>query len=104
MVKWKKLVKRIPPRVQINRNSFYEVCWIEDFPDGNTLGETRYDPKQIVIKKGLSPKLTVQTYLHEIGHAVSEEFKANLTETQVLAIEAFFYYMLKNDNIFAEKK
>lgn len=104
MVKWKKLVKQIPPRVQISRNLYYEVCWIDNFSQENILGETRYDQKQIVIKKGLSPKLTVQVYLHEMLHAVSSAFGADLTESQVSSLEGFFYYALKNGNVFQEKK
>ena len=74
MVNWKKLSKSIPHRVQIGPKSFYEILWVTDFKDGKTLGETRFDPKQIVLMKGLSPKETVSVYKHEVAHAYSYEW------------------------------
>lgn len=97
---WEKLRKKIPHRVQIARNAWYEVLYTDDFKDGNTYGETRFDPRQIVIQNGLSPKLTVVTYLHECAHAFAAEHDINLTETQILAMEKAFYYILKDGNIF----
>lgn len=101
---WKKLRRKIPHRVQIAKNAWYEVMYCDDFKDGQTLGETRHDPRQIVILNGQSPKMTVVTYLHECAHAFSNEHETNLTEAQVLTLEKAFYYMLKVDNIFSEKK
>jgi hypothetical protein len=100
---WKKLRKRIPHRIQVAKNAWYEVVYIDDFKDGNTYGETRFDPRQIVIQNGLPPKLTVTIFLHEACHAFSAEHDINLTETQILALEKAFYYMLKTDNLFVEK-
>lgn len=102
MVEWKKIQKRIPIKVQLSRTGFYEVLWREDFPGGNTLGETTFDKKQIRIKQGQSPKMTVITYLHEVLHAASEETGANLTENQILALEKAMYYMLKPGNLLKE--
>lgn len=100
MVNWKKMVKKIPSKVQIARNKTYEIVWIDSFADQITLGETRFDKNQIVIKSNLPPKTTIVTYLHEVIHAVSAEHDVELTENQVLALESSFYYLLKNDNVF----
>ena len=100
MINWKQMIKRIPSKVQIAKSSSYEVVWIDSFDNDTVLGETRFDKRQIVIKKGLSPKITVVTYLHEVIHAISAEHNVELTENQVLALENSFYYLLKNDNIF----
>lgn len=100
---WKKLKRKIPHRVQIAKAAWYEVLYTDDFKDGTTLGETRFEQRQIVIKNGQSPKMTVVTYLHECAHAFSAEHEINLTETQVLALEKAFYYMLKFNNIFMDK-
>jgi len=100
MVNWRKLARSIPHRVQITSKVFYEVCFVSDFPDGNTLGETRFEQKQIALKQGLSPKLTVVTYIHELAHAFAFENGANYTENQILASEKSFYFFLKPDNIF----
>lgn len=104
MVNWKKLKNNIPHRVQTGRNNFMEILYTQDFKDGQTLGEMRPDSNQIVIKNDQSPKNTVTTYLHEILHSISEETGAKLTENQILALEKAFYYILKPNNIFREKK
>jgi hypothetical protein len=101
---WKKLKRRIPHRVQVAKDAWYEVLYVDDFKDGKTLGETRHDPRQIVLLNGQSPKSAVTTYLHELIHAFSNENDADLTEAQVLAFEKSFYYILKSDNLFTEKK
>lgn len=104
MVNWKKLVKEIPHKVHIGFKQYFEVVWVDDFPDGNTYGETRYDKKQIALKKGLSNKITVLTYLHEITHSVSFIYEVGLTETQVLKIESSLTTILKDGNVFTKKK
>jgi len=104
MLNWKSLKKRINNRIQITRKIFYEVLYIEDFRGGETLGEMRPDTKQIVIKSGQSPKNTVVTYIHELLHAISEEYEVQLTETQILKLERAIYYILKENNVFKDKE
>ena len=104
MVNWKKKKKRIPNRVQFAKNGIYEVVWVDDFPDGQRLGETRFDRKQIAIKKELSDRLTVITYLHECLHAISYEADVELTESQILKLEKVFYYLLKKNNVFEDSQ
>jgi hypothetical protein len=101
---WKKLRRRIPHRVQVTKDTWYEIVWVDDFKDGKTLGETRHDSKQIVILNGQSPKVTVTVYMHELTHAFSDENGSNMTEAQVLDFEKSFYYILKENNLFTEKK
>lgn len=93
-VNWKKLKNSIPPSFKI-KGKTWEVLWVDDFADGKTWGETRFDKKQVVIKNGLSPKLTVHTFIHELFHVISDETKANLTEKQVLALEKATPYLLE---------
>lgn len=103
MVNWRTLKSKIPHRVQIKKGVFYEICWIQSFHDPNTLGETRFTERQIVLKMDQSPKETVTTYLHELAHAVSGEYNIGLTETQVLQFEKSLYYLLKKENVFKRK-
>lgn len=103
MIIWKKLVKLIPHFVTIKRKVIYEVMWTEDFLRRDHVGETRFDTRQIVIKTNQTPKETVHTYIHEVLHAVSHEYDAALTETQVLALEKALTMALIKDNIFKEK-
>ncbi len=102
-IDWDDLVSRIPHFIQLKK-ARYEICWVDDFKDGKTLGETRFDPKQILIKTGQTAKEAVKTYLHEVEHATSHEFDANLTEAQVRALEKSLPWILKPGNIFKDKK
>jgi hypothetical protein len=99
MIKWKQLLTRIPNTVKFGKTT-YEVLWVDAFTNEKTLGETRFDTKQIIIKTGESAKETVHTYLHEIIHALENEYGANLTENQVLALEKGVKDILKKGNIF----
>lgn len=101
MIRWKDFVQKIPSNVQISRKGKYEVVWSDTIKnDDDVLGETRFDPKQIVIKTSQSPKEAVHTYVHEILHAISEEYHVGLTETQVRKLEKALHYVLKEGNIF----
>jgi hypothetical protein len=104
VVNWKALTKLIPHRVQVSRKSFYEICYVDSFVDESVLGETRFDPKQIVIKDGQPPKEKVHTYIHELLHAISEEYEVGLTENQVRSLERALYYVLKSDNVFRKAR
>lgn len=95
MINWKRIVKNIPTHIQISRTGIYEILWCKQFENENTLGETRFDRKQIVLKEGQSPKETVSTLLHEVYHAASEEYEIGLTENQVIALEKGVYYLIK---------
>jgi hypothetical protein len=93
---WKKKLKAIPARVQIAPKVHYEVTWQKEILDtkGNHLyGITDLDNKIITIKMGMSPKLTVETYIHEVFHAFSHEFNLDLTENQVLGLEHIIPYL-----------
>lgn len=102
MISWKSLIKRMPLEVKTSKDDIWPIVFVKDFVDGKTLGETRFDPKQIAILMGQSDKQTIHTYLHEILHAFSETYGANLTETQILALEKGISYILKKGNLFKE--
>lgn len=100
---WKKWAKRIPASVQLSRSRKYEVLHSEEIKSNqDVLGETRFDEKQVVLKTGQSDRELVHTYFHELIHVASFEYDANLTETQVRALEDSLYYVLKKNNIFKE--
>lgn len=100
MINWKKYKNKIPHVVKIGPKDLYEVLWVDNFIGGDNVGETRFNEKQIVIKTGMTPKLTVTTYLHECLHALSDKYDLNLTEKQVLAFEKSFTYLLLDGNLF----
>lgn len=104
-VNYKQLVSRIPHKVQLKNKVFYDVLYQDKIlfakDAKEACGITIFQNRQIVIAKGLSDKLTIETYLHELAHAFSFEYSLNLTENQILAMEKGFYYLLKADNIFS---
>lgn len=100
---WNGLTKKIPSKVQIDKDVSYEVLWSDEISsDDQLMGQTRFDDghKQIIIRRGLSDKDTIVTYIHEVLHAISMEHGVKLTENQILALERSFYYMLKPNNVF----
>jgi len=102
-IDWEELVSRIPHVIQVKKTKC-EVCWIDDFKDGNTLGETRFNPTQIILKAGQTPKEAFSTYAHEVLHFLSDEYDAKLTEKQVLALEKALIWILKPGNLLKEIK
>jgi len=100
---WNSLIKRIPSKVQVDKDIHYEVLWSDEISgDHHLMGQTRFDKgyKQIVIRKDLSDQDIIVTYLHELLHAISFEYGIKLTENQILALEKSFYYILKSNNVF----
>jgi hypothetical protein len=93
---WKKKVRHIPAKVQIAPKVTYDITFQKEIvtPGGIHLyGFTDLDNKIITIKMDMTPKLTVETYLHEVFHAFSEEFELGLTENQVLGLEHIIPYL-----------
>jgi Zn-dependent peptidase ImmA (M78 family) len=88
MINWKKYYKNIPSQIKIGK-SVYQVLWINDFPgDIDQLGETRFqNTKQIIINTNQPIKEAVHTFFHEMLHALSFEYNADLTERQVRNLE-----------------
>lgn len=98
MINWKNLKNSIPSHIKIKKVE-YEILYTDDFKDGKTLGETRLDAKQILLKTNESDKETFHTYVHELLHAVSEEYRVGLTEKQVRALEKSLQDWIKPANI-----
>lgn len=77
----------LPTHLRVTRKRTYETLHVETFVNPEILGETRFEPAQIVLKKGQSASEEVSTYLHEAYHAMCHEENIKLTETQVLKLE-----------------
>ena len=79
---------RYPTKVRITSKVAYEVLWIEGFDNPDQMGVCDPIKRQIVIKSGMKPKVTRDTFVHEVLHAISFEVpKLNLTENQVELLE-----------------
>lgn len=103
LVNWKNLRNRVPHKVQISRDVFYDVLWQDKVAEGFLYGQTDYEKRQIILETGMSNKQTVCTFLHELAHAVSGVYDVGLTETQVQALEKSIYYLLKDGNVFLKE-
>lgn len=104
MANWKELSTRIPPSVHTGKKDRFEVVYVDSFSAPDTVGETRFNPKQIALKNGQSPRELVLTYLHEVIHAVDHTHEIGLTETQVRKLERALIPILKEANLFVPKK
>lgn len=104
MINWSRYYKLIPASVKIG-NNVYEILWCDEFPkDQKQLGESRFDhSKQILININQPIKEAVHTYWHELLHALSFEYEANLSEKQVKALEKGLKNLLQSGNIFRKE-
>lgn len=101
-INWKKLFKRIPVSIQLTKKVKYDITWARPDPSLDHVGITHLEAKHIVVSLDLKPRAAVHTYIHEVLHAISEEYDANLSEKQVLALEKALYFVLKPGNLFKE--
>lgn len=102
MIKIKKAVELIPNKVRITREATYEVLYTDAFlTDPAQFGECRYDPKQILMRNSQSDSEKVQTFIHEVLHAISfENDGLNLTEKQVMILERSLFRVFKLNGLF----
>lgn len=103
-IKWAELVSKIPHKVSISSTRAFEVSWVDTFDNVDIDGMTHFDPDRIIIRSNQSSSETVKTYLHEILHAVSDEYTIGLTETQVIQLEKALSTILKPGNVFKDIK
>lgn len=94
----KKKYPTIPAHTKVTNKRTYETLYTDDFKDGNTMGEARHEPPQIVIQKGHNERETFSTYIHELCHAADFEYNIKLTEDQVLKLEKAIMHILKLNN------
>lgn len=89
---------KIPSRIKIKNKVVYELVWVDEFADSDTLGECRPWASQIAIKSGQSEKQEIKTVLHELLHAVCEERGIKISHRAIYQLEdALFYILFHND-------
>ena len=87
---------RIPRKVRI-LGQIYTVQY-KDEMEGD-MGECDYVNNRITLLKGMSEEKLMQTFLHEIVHAIEKSMNLNLKEQQVDNISLGLYQILKENNI-----
>lgn len=89
---------RLPGTVRITSKIRYEVLTSTCIDDNH--GICNMTDRQIIIHPNQSTLEARKTFLHECLHAVSHEYGANLTETQVRALEeGLFQFFKLNKNL-----
>jgi hypothetical protein len=85
--------------VKISSKASYEIFHTRDFhfdkENEKTFGITRFDPKQIVLNDNQGNREFVNTFLHEVFHAISHEYEIGLTEAQIRKIEKSMTYFIE---------
>lgn len=94
---------KIPSRLKIKKGVTYEVVFIKDFPD-NTVGECRFDKKQIVLSTDQSEKDLIKTFIHEVTHAITHERKIKISHKAVYQFENALLYFFKENGLLAKTK
>jgi hypothetical protein len=89
---------KIPSRIKIKNKVAYELVSVGSFADPDTLGECRFDQRQIAIKSGQSDRQQMKTVIHEMLHAVCEERGIKISHRAIYELEdALFYILFHND-------
>ena len=89
---------KIPSAVKIKNKVIYEIVWIDQFKNEHTMGECRYDSKQIAIKNDQSEREKYKTFIHETLHAICEERGIKISHRAIYQLEdALFYILFHND-------
>jgi hypothetical protein len=69
--------------------------WVDRFDCENTLGECRFEYKQICLKKNQSDSEILKTLIHEMFHAMEFEYKIQLPHKAIYGLEDAVYKILK---------
>lgn len=91
----------IPSSVVISSKRHIHVGTTDAPGDDRSLcGEWWPRERIIWINRNIAPDLQVITYLHELLHAISDDYDIGLSERQILKLEKAFPYLLEKGNVF----
>lgn len=82
------MVDKLPFRIRFERKKAYGVSVVSKFTHPECIGECDPNTKQIKIRSDLSDFQAISTLTHEIIHLINFERDLELTENQVLGLEA----------------
>ena len=85
---------KIPSRIKIKNKVVYELVWVDEFADPDTLGECRFDFKQIVLKRNQSERETLKTLFHELLHCLEFERNIKIPHKTIYQLEDAIYYLI----------
>lgn len=94
-----------PNKIRIKARVHYELLWVDSFigcPD--TRGECRFNTKQIVLLKGMSPGETLERFIHEVLHATEHEWDIILPHKSIYALEKAAHKILQLNGWLPKKR
>jgi hypothetical protein len=86
---------KLPSKVRIKARVSYEILWIDQFDDPDCMGLCRFDTKQITLKKDMSLQETLETFIHELFHAIEFEYGIKIPHKSIYSMEGAVLKILK---------
>lgn len=87
---------KIPHRIRIKRNVFYEIVFAEVVKnDYSCMGYCDGDNKQIILKIEQSKESMIKTLIHELIHAIEFTYKTPIPHKITEMLENGIYAFLK---------
>ena len=86
---------KLPHRIRIKAKVTYQVVWVDSFKDPKQRGECDDLAKQIAILKGMSERETLETFIHELLHAVELEYGIPIPHRLIYMLEMPFVKLAK---------
>jgi hypothetical protein len=83
-----------------NQKSYPEAIYVGaeaykiTFEDMRDFGMTNFSKQRIYIKKGMSPRETFSTFIHEVLHAMEHEHNIRIKHKVIYKLEKALYELL----------
>lgn len=90
------IFKKLPKKIKVGRHS-YSVKYMEEIEEGKLLGVCYLDDKRIEVAMEKGQREAESTILHEMLHAISEEYDLNLSEKRVIQLEKGLFETLERN-------
>lgn len=86
---WKIKSVELPSKVRLKRGVSYEIVRQSEIAsDPDCMGLCDFDKRLIFIKSELSDSQVIETFIHELLHAISHEFALKIPHKLIYALEA----------------
>lgn len=89
------LPAKYPKKIYVGME-IYRVIFTDKI---NCFGETDPEKRTIKLKKGMSPRSTLTTFIHELLHAIEFESDIKIKHKQIYELEAGIFELLVDNFI-----
>jgi hypothetical protein len=97
---------KIPEKVKV-LSTWYKVEWADKLFDGEgdaLYGKVSYADGVITLWKHMPPSFVVETFLHEVMHAVEHSTRENLEEESIARMAATLAAVLVDNGLLKEEE